>query len=765
MVTNYNQHIDMKLKFLSILLGLFTISSFAQSPTFEWVREVEIAGTNFSNSDAVELKIDQQGNSITTGYFTGVIDFNAGPGTATLNSNGMAAGFVQKLNTNGDFLWVKKIGSTSQSALATALALDNSGNVYVTGYFYSTVDFDPGAGVANLTSLGGPDVFVMMLDTNGNFVWVKQFGGVGTQISQSLAVDGSGNVSVVGIFLDTADFNPGTDVFNMSPSSYSDIFITKLNSNGDFIWSKQIGNTDPDSGIEDIVAHNIDAEGNIFITSSFYQTIDADPGSEVLNLTSTGNTEVFILKLDLDGSFVWVKTVGSTFSSGYVTSRDIEVDDESNILIAGQYGASADMDPGPGLLQYVSTGYDSYILKLDSEGNFVWVRTVTGTSNDAAFALATNSSGDCYVTGYFDENADFESGPNTTSLLAAGIGSTLDIYVLKLHSDGDFGWVIKLGTVYDDFGTSIDVDDNGNVYTYGEYRNNPQAFSYPEIDFDPGPGVYYLTSDAEIPQGFFVHKMSQCTPSVFNDVQVACDSFTWTNGVTYTAPNNSATQTLISATGCDSIVNLFLTLNVSSFSTQNQTACDAYTWPLNGTTYTNSGTYTVEGTNEGGCPQITTLNLTITNIDATTSLSGITLTANASGAQYQWVNCNNNNAPIFGQTNQTFTPTASGNYAVIVSEGNCTATSNCVNVIVSGIEEIVNSTIDIYPNPANESVTITSSHNIQKIELMNALGQVVQLYESLAVKTYSFVLPNESGTYFVKIFTENGIINRRVVKG
>jgi hypothetical protein len=209
---------------------------------------------------------------------------------------------------------------------------------------------------------------------------------------------------------------------------------------------------------------------------------------------------------------------------------------------------------------------------------------------------------------------------------------------------------------------------------------------------------------------------------------------------------------------------LNLIINSTSAS-ESQTSCGAYTWPLNGTTYTSSGTYTNVSTDGAGCEVTTSLDLTITNVDATTSLSGITLTANASGAQYQWVNCNNNNAPIFGQTNQTFTPTASGNYAVIVSEGNCTATSNCVNVIVSGIEEIVNSTIDIYPNPANESVTITSSHNIQKIELMNALGQVVQVFESLSLKSYSLILPIESGTYFVKIITDNGTINRRVVKG
>jgi hypothetical protein len=804
----------MKSKFLSFIICLFAISSFSQSPAFEWVTEVEIQGTGFSNSNCEALVLDQQNNVVTTGYFTGNADFNAGSGTAMLNSNNTATGYVQKQSADGDFLWAVKIGSTAQSAPATALAVDNMGNIYITGYFYSTVDFDPGAGVSNLTSVGSMDAYILKLSADGSFLWVKQFGGAGTQMSQSIAVDLNNNVSVLGIFQQTTDFNPGAEVFNMTPTSYSDLFITKLDGNGDFLWSKQLGNTNPDYGFEDPVVHTIDTDGNIIVTGAYYDTFDVDPGPAILNFTASGIYNTFVLKLDLDGLFVWAKTIGMTSSSGQITSRDVTLDDDNNILIAGQFAGSADMDPGPAIFQYVSTGYDSFVLKLNNEGDFVWVRSVIGFDDDSAFEIATSSDGDCYVTGYFKGIADFDSGPNTASLTSAGNSLIADVYVLKLYSDGDYGWAFKIGTVFDDFGYSIDVDEDGSVYTYGEYRNNPPAFSYPEIDFDPGVGTYYLTSDIELPQGFFVQKVSQCTPSVYNDVQVACDSFTWSNGVTYTAPNNSATQTLVSATGCDSIVNLFLTLNVSTFFTENQSACDAFTWPLNGATYTSSGTYTFEETNAGGCPQITTLNLTvnpttasqsqtacdsytwplngttytssgsythvstdgsdcevtttlnltINNVNVSTSLSGTTITANASGADYQWINCNNNQ-PIANQTNQSFTPTVSGNYAVIVSENGCEETSDCVSVIVSGVDEIVNSTIAIYPNPSSDAVTITSSSNIEKIELMNALGQVVQVFESLHINKYSFQLPTESGTYFVKIYTEKGTVNRRVVRG
>ncbi len=753
----------MKSKFLSFIICLFAISSFSQSPTFEWATAVEFSVSGYPSSICEALELDEQNNIITTGSFSGIADFN--PGNATLNSNGVIAGYIQKQNADGDFLWAIKIGSTSQSAPATALALDGDGNIYVTGYFFNTVDFDSGAGVSNLTAVGSMDTYILKLNADGGFIWVKQLGGAGNQLSESIAVDQNGNVSVVGVFSQTTDFDPGVGEFNLTATSFADMYVVKLNVNGDFLWSKQVGHNDLDLGMEVFPVHTLDVDGNIVITGTYYFTIDVDPGPEVLNFTAIGYLNTFILKLDLDGTLIWAKNIGLTSpDAGVVSCRDVKVDDDNNIVVVGEYGGSADMNPGPALLQYISIGYDVLVLKLDSEGNFIWVSTATGLGDGLALALTISSNGDCYVTGYFEDTVDFDDGPNTANLLASGNLSNPDVFVLKLHSDGDYAWAFKIGTVYNDYGVAIAVDENENVYTFGKYYNNPTAFSYPEIDFDPGDGTYYLPSNSENPRGFFVQKVSQCTPSVYNDVQVACDSFTWSNGVTYTAPNNSATQTLVSATGCDSIVNLFLTLNVSSFFTANQSACDAFTWPLNGATYTSSGTYTFEETNAGGCPQITTLNLTIDDIDASTTLSGVTLTANATGADYQWINCNNN-TPVPNQTSQTFTPTASGNYAVIVSENGCEETSDCVSVIVSGVDEIVNSSIDIYPNPSNDAVTITSSSNIEKIELMNALGQVVQVFESLHINKYSFQLPKESGAYFVRIYTEKGTVNRRVVRG
>lgn len=807
----------MKIKALSLLFCLFTISSISQTPVFEWANIVESGITGFSNSNCEALQLDQQNNIVTTGYFTGSMDFNSGAGIAMLNSNNTAAGYVQKQSSDGNFLWALKIGSTAQSAPASGLALDNEGNIYITGYFYSTVDFDPGSGVFNLTSVGSMDSYILKLSADGNFIWAKQLGGAGVQISQSIAVDLNNNVSVVGLFQETADFDPGTGVFNMTPTSYSDIFITKLDGNGNFLWSKQVGNTDPELGIEEGVVHAVDSEGNLIVSGIYYYTIDVDPGPAVLSLTATGAQNTFVLKLDIDGLLVWVKNLGMNFTYGQITSSDVTIDNDNNILIAGQFIGNADMDPGPAVFQYQGSGPDSYILKLNSEGDFVWVRSVTGADTDAAYSLATSANGDCYITGVFEGDADFDSGPNTTSLTSTGgFSSFFDVYVLMLHSNGDFGWVFKLGANKDDYGNSIDVDENGGVYTCGKYTDYPAGSGFPGLDFDPGAGTYYINSDLENPTGFFLQKVSQCSSSVYNDVQVACDSFTWSNGVTYTAPNTTATQILTNSLGCDSIVNLFLTLNVSTFFTQNQSACDAFTWPLNGATYTNSGTYTFQETNAGGCPQTTTLNLTINpttasqsqtacgsytwplngttytssgsythvstdglgcevtttldltinNVNVSTSLSGTTITANAGGADYQWINCNNN-IPIANQTNQSFTPTVSGSYAVVLNQNGCQGTSECTAITVTGINEIDQSSISVYPNPTSGQfkVNLGNEYTVSSFKLINALGQTIVQNSSTSQGDISFEITGDAGVYWLEIETHEGPQARiRVIK-
>jgi hypothetical protein len=228
------------------------------------------------NDAATGLAVDSFGNVYTTGYFSGTADFDPGPGTANLTGLGTKDNqniFVSKLDSCGNYVWADCMGSTSAS-YANAIAMDSSGNVYTTGYFGGTGDFDPGSGTANLSSAGGRDVFVSKLDSSGNYVWAQALGG---QIGYGIAVDSSGNVYTTGYFTGTADLDPGPGTAYLTAGDGGEIFVSKLNSSGSYVWADRIGGTTP-HGIA------VGSSGNVCTTGRLVGTADFDPGAGTYNV-------------------------------------------------------------------------------------------------------------------------------------------------------------------------------------------------------------------------------------------------------------------------------------------------------------------------------------------------------------------------------------------------------------------------------------------------------------------------------------------------
>ena len=150
--------------------------------------------------------------------------------------------FVSKLDSSGNFLWAKQLGGTLPD-LGYSIALDAFGNVYTTGLFQVTADFDPGADTFNMTSAGSFDIFISKLDSSGNFLWAKQLGGASDDYGYSIAVNTSGNVYTTGYFQDTADFDPGADTLNMFSVGGLDIFVHKMSQQCTPTSVTQSGNT------------------------------------------------------------------------------------------------------------------------------------------------------------------------------------------------------------------------------------------------------------------------------------------------------------------------------------------------------------------------------------------------------------------------------------------------------------------------------------------------------------------------------------------
>lgn len=528
------------MKFYLALFILFPLLTNAQNPSFQWVKGIEIPAGNFSSSSIEDVKVDLEGNVISTGYFRGnFVDFDGDPSpieTFYLSSASVQSGFVQKTAADGTFLWAYKIGNGG-TVRSYSIDTDVAGNIYCSGYFFGTNDFDSGDGVSELTSFGGADAFVLKLNADGAFAWVKQLGGSEANVASSLALNESGNITLAGVFEGTVDFDPSLEVSELTSISYSDIFLATLDPNGDLLWVKQIGSQTENSGHEEELEHTVDGSGNIILTGWFYSTLDFDPGPLEFNLTNTGGAALFILKLNSDGDFVWVKH--ATSSSLNITGEGIDVDAFGNIYATGTFSATVDFDPGPGETELNGNTGNAFVLKLDSNGDFVWVREIDGLRDIRAGDIVVSAEGTSYSTGGFIDTPDFDSSPAAFNL-SSGSTSSEDAYVLKLDSEGSFIWAGDMGSVGEDFGTAIALDESGNLFTTGKYTD--PGDSYPEMDFDPGPEVVTINNSQQDEFGFFILKLNQDEIPLHNHIAEQNE-----NLVVY--PNPSAGQISISFNG------------------------------------------------------------------------------------------------------------------------------------------------------------------------------------------------------------------------
>ncbi len=375
--------------------------------------------------------------------------------------------------------WVKQMAGVN-SEEGTGIVLDDVGNVYVTGIFTSTTDFDPGAGVFNLTpNSSSADIAVAKYDPSGNFIWAAQIGGAGVQESRAITLDPSGNIYVTGYFRGLCDFDPGPGTFTIGPISTQDIFVLKLDNDGNFIWVKHIAS--PVSEFGNSIA--TDASGNVFVTGEFGGPTDFDPGAGVTTLTPLGSFDIFVLKLDTNGDFVFAFSLGGT---GQDKGSYISVDASNNFYITGYYRNTVDFDPGIGTTNLTSVGAspDVFIAKFDVSANLQWAKGVGFDMLDEGHSVKASPSGDVTIAGKFRQTVDFDPGPGVFNLTAVSAGSIFD---LVLDSSGDFiSASARIGNTESDIGNFVAEDALGNLFKTGQLNNS----SY---DFDPGCGVVNLT--------------------------------------------------------------------------------------------------------------------------------------------------------------------------------------------------------------------------------------------------------------------------------
>ncbi len=604
--------------------------------------------------------------------------------------------------------WAQSMGPFFGGAGGKALVVDDSGNIYITGSFTDTVDFDSSLiSTYNLISNGGYDIFILKLDTLGNFIWAKSLGGVSDDISEHMAFDDRGNIIITGGYRGIVDFDPNFGLSNLSSNGGTDAFILKLDPNGDFIWAKSMGGTSDDMGY----SISSDYQGNVFTIGEYYSTVDFDPGAGLSQLTSEGLEDVFVQKLKRNGDFIWAKSIGGT---GSERGTSLANDQIGNVYLTGYYIGTVDFNPNGGVYNLITDSIvgDLFILKLNGQGSFEWCKsTQSNGGNDHAYGypkLVLDSLENVCITGQFRGLVDFDPSHGISNL-HSGNGFD-DVFVLKLDNSGDFIWVKHLSTTnhsvsqIDSYG--IIADQSSNLYVTGSFSGT--------VDVDPSSSIHIINGNYSFEK--FIVKLD------------SLGSFIW----------GKRTQAGMQCSGrsiaTDQNGNIYTT---GAFQGQ----CDFD--PSDSIFNLNSGLYTVD---------LFIDKMSTCIIDTSLNVSGLNISANLSGATYQWIYCVNG-YEIPGETGQSFTPIYNGVYAVEISENGCSSRSSCITInSLSVTEDNILNGVVIYPNPTQGMVNIDFgiADNFS-LSIYDVLGQKIHHVEDINESNYKLDIFEPSGIYFIEV--------------
>jgi gliding motility-associated-like protein len=551
------------------------------------------------------------------------------------------------------FEWGKQF--TGGKSMSNTVDVDAAGNVYTSGVFTGTVDFDPGPGVHSVdASSGNYDMFICKLDPAGNLLWAIDLLPIG-EINyidtltglQFASIDvhaATGEVYAAGLFGGTVDMDPGPGVYNLSaPTGEAASFVCKLNTAGGLVWAKQLGGQkanpsfiyNSDGTVRGTYywyhwKHNIDtdASGSVFIQGMFQGTRDFDPGSGTFLLTGSSVTPtsapptegMFVVKLDASGNFEWAKTPMITtpyFSStilptGHVRNNLLHVDAKGNVYSAGYLIGTADFDPSAGS-ELIGTATSEFLWKLSPSGDFVWARL----TNDVTSSAIIDDAGNIYTTG----------GHYIFNIFS---GAGYECVIKKYNPDGTPSWRKVLdGKVcenHSSYGNSISLDANWNLLIAG--------YGYGWTDFDPGLDIYpysmgsvfilSLDSDGNFKWVRHIRGMGaeifgeglDITSSPHGDVYTT-SSFTGKPGDAIDVHDGTDIFPLsingslnIWGTGNNAFLNKMGNCSGNTSSRLTISSCGDYY--LNTFVYSASGVYRQVIPNSTGCDSVITLDLTVT---------------------------------------------------------------------------------------------------------------------------------------------------------
>jgi len=442
-----------------------------------------IAGTASEQGNGVS--VDSLGNVYTAGtYASGPLTiYNADGSTfGTLSNAGSTDVFVVKYNSTGTAQWAARLAGTVDE-YGNSIAVDSSGNVYVTGSYASNpltiYNANGTAFGTTLSNAGSYDVFVVKYNTSGTAQWATRIAGSGSDTGRGISVDSSGNVYATGQFQSApvTIYHAGGGTFGtLTNSGSGDVFIVKYNTGGTAQWATRVAGISFEQGN----AITTDSSGNVYVAGQYASdplTIYHAGGGTFGTLTNSGaSADVFIVKYNTSGTAEWATRVaGTTNEFGY----GISVDSFGNAYVTGQFAS----DPltiyhaGGGTFGTLSTTTTNvFIVKYNTGGTAQWATKIGGTGigvgTNQGFSISADTSGNVYVTGsYSSDPLNIYNADGGTFGSLSTIGST-DVFVVKYNTSGTAQWATRSGGTGAEVGYGVSATAT-SVAVCGIYASNP----------------------------------------------------------------------------------------------------------------------------------------------------------------------------------------------------------------------------------------------------------------------------------------------------
>ncbi len=468
----------MKNRILALVFFFLNYLCIAQ---IEWIDGVAF-GTNLSQG---KNDTDNLGNTYSVGGFSIDLFMVLGPGQ--FYSNGELDAYIKKMDANGNFVWGRTFGG-NRSDKANSISIDDQGNIFITGFFEDTIDLDPSpTNDFNVVSVGGQDVFIVKLTSDGDFIWGKTIGTTGDDEGLITEVNASGSCWISGSYSDTyIDLDPGLGIAGQGGFAAKGSFFVELNPQGDYLRGFVL------NSINLTISGISPTENNgLYVSGHFIGPLDMDPGPATENISSLGPCTycslAFVLKVDSLGVMDWYQTLGE--GPHYYSSKggEVKVSENGNVFAYGQYTDSVTFYSGGNTTElfpaYVGT--HGYLMKLSTDGLIDWVKSIDCA--DIKVGAMTIHGDEVVLTGEFTSKIDFDPS-------SAIVEMTTSFYSYMYHGFiasydtllGSFNWANTLPTEVNAYVKFVDIayDDLGSFYGSGNI--------YHAVDFDPSSGEFIV---------------------------------------------------------------------------------------------------------------------------------------------------------------------------------------------------------------------------------------------------------------------------------